>query len=412
MSQARCSARVAGLVSILCAALADAAPIAVNGVFEFLDLRGPNRAGLTQGLRIELGASNVQPDGGGGTTATATIGSEVRTLVWNNSPANPHFFSIAPAFTSARAGSWTLDFTNPVGTTNTVRVNTPAVTNTTPLPFVTDVLFGGSTANPTVTWVNPPGIDGVRVQIRDLSNLASDGSPQNIHVVSLPGNTTSYTVPTQLSSGLSLLFGHQYSLEINAADTRDNTSNISNANLERFTRSFFEFTPMPSGTPDVFLPSVETRPDGVPVFNFDFAVHRGQLYYIDPAVTTGFEYRTDPGNPNFGSVLLPTGFGDNLFDLFLWNGSTYADSGLDLMGGTQFSFGPAGVDRFEIHGIEPSAGLDPFAVGAFPTGLTFVGDGRFTGTMSPLVAEVPEPSALWLMGLALVGLVGTRRRKN
>jgi hypothetical protein len=150
---------------------------------------------------------------------------------------------------------------------------------------------------------------------------------------------------------------------------------------------------------------------GVPVYSFDFAVQAGHQYFIDPTVTTGFEYMTGSGNPNFASVLLPTGFGDNLFDLFLWNGSTYADSGVDLTGGMSYFFAAGGVDRFEIRGIEPSAGLDPFAVGAFPTGLTFVSDGRFTGTMTPLVANaVPEPSTLLLLGLALCIAISQRRK--
>jgi hypothetical protein len=44
---------------------------------------------------------------------------------------------------------------------------------------------------------------------------------------------------------------------------------------------------------------------------------------------------------------------------------------------------------------------------AFVTGLTFVGGGSFTGTMTPItaqVAAVPEPAAFGLLGSALAGL--------
>jgi PEP-CTERM putative exosortase interaction domain len=110
---------------------------------------------------------------------------------------------------------------------------------------------------------------------------------------------------------------------------------------------------------------------------------------------------------------LPTGIGDNLFDLFLWDGTSFVDSGVDLTGGVQFFFGGLGVDRFEILGIEPSAGLDPANPTAFVTGLTFVSTGPFTGTMTPLSVEVPtgvsEPSSLLLFVLGLLGLSAMQR---
>lgn len=46
-----------------------------------------------------------------------------------------------------------------------------------------------------------------------------------------------------------------------------------------------------------------------------------------------------------------------------------------------------GVDRFRVLGIESSAGLDPNNVTAFVTGLAFVTDGQFTGTMTPIIAQ-------------------------
>ena len=61
--------------------------------------------------------------------------------------------------------------------------------------------------------------------------------------------------------------------------------------------------------------------------------------------------------------------------------------------------------------IETGVGLDPLT-GTFTTGVSFVSDGSFNGTMTPLVtAAVPEPAALalWACGLATLWGFGRRR---
>lgn len=67
-------------------------------------------------------------------------------------------------------------------------------------------------------------------------------------------------------------------------------------------------------------------------------------------------------------------------------------------------------------GIEVSAGLDPNNVTAFITGLTFVADGQFTGTMTPVVTEIaatPEPATVLLLGASLMGSgLATHRRRR
>ena len=55
-------------------------------------------------------------------------------------------------------------------------------------------------------------------------------------------------------------------------------------------------------------------------------------------------------------------------------------------------------------GIDPSLGLDPNNPIAFVTALTFVGAGDFTGTMTPLVTAVPEPSTWAMMIFGFVGV--------
>jgi len=130
----------------------------------------------------------------------------------------------------------------------------------------------------------------------------------------------------------------------------------------------------------------------------------------DP-VAIGYDYAIGAGDPRFASVQLPTGIGDNLFDLFLWNGINFADSGINLTGGSLYVFSAEGVDRFSIRGIETSAGLDPDNVTAFITVLTFTSPGSFTGTITPITVEttVPEPSLMVLLGISAMGLVGLKR---
>jgi hypothetical protein len=130
------------------------------------------------------------------------------------------------------------------------------------------------------------------------------------------------------------------------------------------------------------LPIVTPGP--IPVYFFNTTVVGGQTLSFDPPVAIGYDYAIGTGNPNFASVTLPTGIGDNMFDLYLFNGTDFFIK-THLAGGNTFTFDPGGVDRFRILGIEPSAGLDPQNPTAFITGLTFVGSGEFTGTMTPIL---------------------------
>lgn len=185
-----------------------------------------------------------------------------------------------------------------------------------------------------------------------------------------------------------------------------------NAEILRRSSSFFNFTPLAAGSPpNVFLPTVD--PKGA--FHFSItSVGPNAVTFIDPLIAIGYDYAIGAGDPNFASVLLPLGIGDDLFDLFLWDGTDFTDSGIDLTGGSQYFFGPPGVDRFSIRGIETSVGLDPNNVTAFITGLTFVSTGAFTGTMTPITVEVaiPEPATTLLISASMLALAGLRRRRS
>ena len=136
--------------------------------------------------------------------------------------------------------------------------------------------------------------------------------------------------------------------------------------------------------------------------------------YIDPLVAIGYDYQVGAGDPLFTSVTLPTGIGDNKYQLFLNNGTGFVFAA-DLDGGVTYNFAGGGVDLFRILGIELSAGLDPNNATAFITALTFAGDGTFSGTMTPLTAvatPLPATLPLFATGLGLIGILTRRNRRR
>ena len=91
----------------------------------------------------------------------------------------------------------------------------------------------------------------------------------------------------------------------------------------------------------------------------------------------------------------------------MWDGTQFDLVDNALAAGQTFDFLTNGflngVSEFEITGIDPAAGLSPTDVTAFVTGLTFVADGSFTGTMQPIAAAVAVPGPI--AGAGLPGLV-------
>jgi hypothetical protein len=394
------------------------AQIVVNQstLYMFHDLRGENNTGQLTGDRLQYGGNVV------GGSADTFLGATYSPTGFTDASApcsplavNPNFCSNSTGFNTTRLSEpWTFTFTR---TSETPLVLTgPSLTGAeVAVPYPTNVTISGSGTTPTITWTLPAGYtpDGIRIQIYDLSRIRENGVADIIHNDTVSATATSYTFPSLLETGIPLVMGGNYVINFQLIETRgDVVFTGSNAQIISRSSSFFNFTPLDgSAPPIVFLPTVTAA--GVFQFSVD-NVGPDSITFIDPIVAIGYDYQIGAGDPNFASVLLPTGIGDGQYDLFLFDLGIgdYVDTGIDLTGGVQFFFDEGGVDRFRILGIEMSAGLDPGNVTAFITGLTFVSEGSFTGTMTPLTAQVPEPSVLALLGLGLIALGFARRRSQ
>lgn len=279
---------------------------------------------------------------------------------------------------------------------DTLNYTAPDYDSTAMPGFVTGMkLTAGLT--PTISWDLPTAgttPTAMAIQIRRLTEFNGRITAATlVHNISVAANTTSYTVPANL-----LAQGVKYEIAV-MADVRTVAGAVKGRS-----RSFFEFTPVDAignGQVSVFLPSV--GPDGAYKFH-DIPVVAGETIALDPVVAVGYDYQIGVGDPLFASVMLPD-IGDGLFDLYLFDGNDWVKNAV-LAAGQQHFFSGNGVDRFRILGIEPDAGIDPTDATAFITYLTFASDGRFSGTMTPITAEVPEPASIALLagGLLLLGL--------
>ncbi|GAA4404650.1 PEP-CTERM sorting domain-containing protein [Quisquiliibacterium transsilvanicum] len=313
---------------------------------------------------------------------------------------------------------FTITVQNPRSTPTSVTVTAPDYDPSSLPPFLTDVAVTGGGLKPTLSWTVPDsGVtpESVRIQVRLITGESPDGtritSANLVHDAQIPIGTNSYSFEGVVFSNAALSgfpsgleVGSKYEIAVVLEDRAGGTAG--GAILGR-ARTFFEFTPLPDDTGNVavYLPNV--GPDGV--WKFDVKVTEGQRIAIDPYVAIGYEYQIGSGDPFFRSVLLPD-IGDGLYELYLFDGSDWVMSAA-LVAGQEHFFGGIGVDRFRVLGIEPGAGLDPTDVSAFVTTLTFMGDGRFTGSMRALVAEVSEPGTVALFGAAVLAM-GLRRRQT
>ncbi|MDB5848583.1 MAG: hypothetical protein JWP29_2335 [Rhodoferax sp.] len=281
--------------------------------------------------------------------------------------------------------------------------------------FVTDLVLTGNGLTPKISWVIPPGgvtPSRVSIQIRKIEAESADlkhitkATLLDSRNIPIGTGTYDFSVPfsnANLGFPSKLEVGSKYEISVQLDVVSQGGA------LNGRSRTFFEFTPLDEGSSGVAVVLPSVGPDGI--FKFDVKVAQGQTIALDPVVAIGYDYQIGAGDPLFASVSLPS-IGDGLYDLYLFDGLNYVFKQV-LQAGQQFFFGGTGVDRFRIMGIEAGAGLDPADATAFITNVTFAGDGRFTGTMTPItlaVADVPEPGALALMFAGLGALVLSRRR--
>ncbi|MGE0257280.1 MAG: PEP-CTERM sorting domain-containing protein [Alphaproteobacteria bacterium] len=385
------------------------APITLGAPFLVVEDGGVNDLGRFVGKTIDFGDNIVIPNGDFGTTATAQTtnlltGTTVSTtLPFVGSTALPNQFGRSILYNPNLTGPWVLSFKNGADTASVI---TPSAVGATPPPFAKNVTVSGSSGNPTFSWDYPIGsIGGVIINIYDKSRMNASGAPDAVYAKSLPGTSNTFTVPNALAGGLTLELNHDYVIGIVGAVLRDPSLPASNSNSLSWSRAYFDFTPVPAGSPVVNLPVIV--PGGA--YQYSMTVVGGTTYFLDPKIAVGYKFQTGAGNPNFAAVVLPAIQSDPFDISFIWNGMSFDEL---LFPESLFTFPMGGVSAFTVTGIAPSLGLDPGNTTAFITGITFVGDGEFTGTQTPITAElsVPEPSSFMVLAGGLWGLMLARRR--
>lgn len=375
----------------------DPGVLTFDEVFHFRSVRGPNTVNFGVGDRLVI-AAFVRPNGLAGTTvvarqvcsdATGPICSGVgsgntfsRNLFFIGDPVFSNEFARSVQFETGLTGQWELTASNPDCADEVAF--TPDVTGSTPIPPVTNVRMSGRGTTPTFFWELPTGPDAIIdvVQISILDDFTDD---RILDTGSLPPNTASFQLPDGFLKDPDD-FGKPFVLRVKLQQNRSGTI---------FNRSeiFFNFQLLTENDPEeVAIPSVGVDTDLsdslAASYEFDTRVVQGELIFVDPIVAVAYVYNTGAGDPNFASVVFPE-VGDNKFVL------QFDSMSENVVAGEEFVFPAGGVDEFTVLGIETAAALDPGNVLAFITGLTFVDDGQFTGTMTPIISRNgPEAAAI------------------
>lgn len=340
------------------------------------------------------------------TTITASQGSFNYNIPYLGAVAFPNQYYRNIPFNSSTSptGAWTITATNlttsnrqVTATTQPLSVTTPPASNSS----ITGITVSGNGLAPTIHWAAPAGSNTTDQTVYVFKVVPGTPTKGALFASApLAPTATSYTIPGSLTAGT------EYSISVQQEVRRGGSSTGS---LEARSRQFtapFVATAGTISTP-TYLPAISGTLSayGGPVYTFDVPVTATTPITIDPQIATGFIYRAGSG-PSFASVELPNIGNPNPYALYVWNGSSFVLVDASLAPGTPFDLG--GVSEFEVLGIDPNLGLNPLDTIDFATQLTFTGSGTFDGTMTPILQNVPEPSSLALIGVALVGFLFAR----
>jgi hypothetical protein len=363
---------------ILMCSQVSAVQVTLSNPYFFRSITGPNSVNYLQGDTLLIGAY-ASPTVG--TTLVAQQGAVSVPLGLVGDVVAPNEFSAVIPYNPSLTSEWTITATNGADSSQAV---TNAINNVAALPFVENVALTSSTGEltPTISWTVPniaSNANRVRVGVYD------DATNKRLFLgTGMPLTTTSFIVPTDLLSP-----GGSYAIRVLLEDV-DQEILLSRA------QTFVNFTPITTTQP-VILPSTTIDSNlndnfGAP-FLFTCNVKAGETVLIDPFVAIGYDYAIGKNDPKFATVTLPF-LGDNQYELWLFNGTDFVFTNY-LTAGTTYYFGEKGVALFRILGIEDSLAIDPANATAFITGLTFISDGRFTGSMTPIINRpVPEPTQI------------------
>lgn len=379
---------------------------------------------------------------------------------------HPNEIAASVPYSTGLSGPWTfhVSSTSTFSTGTVTLTTTNSLTGVQPMPFVQDMTIspGSSPLTPNISWTAPSSTPGTSINQERITVIDNTDTIQRYNINpfattavkpygtafsqgqiiyssgAISNSTSTFTLPAindnpdNVNNGSPVLqYGHTYSIGI----TLENTSGpavpgCGLCNVDTRSTSFFDYTPINPqslglpATAVINLPTTVPIPTtsglyGGPVYSFHAPIVPGGPTYIDPVVADGFLYTAGTG-PNFASVDPITDVGNGIYQLWVLEGTQFVEIDSALAVGQTFDFltnGFAdGVSEFELLGLDPNAGLDPTDVTAFVTGLTFTGDGTFTGTMQALTeaTAVPLPPT-WILvvpGLAGLGFIRRRRHKR
>ena len=154
-----------------------------------------------------------------------------------------------------------------------------------------------------ISWTLPSSYipDAFRINIYDRSTPPlPNGVNNTIHRAIISPTSSNYTVPTILSTGVSLVPGDKYTIEFQMITTRDGGPNSNNSNADDPTRSssYWSFTPEPSAEVSfgVALPMID---GATGVFHFNVGGVGPELDHvnIDPTIAARLQICDRRGRP-------------------------------------------------------------------------------------------------------------------